>query len=136
MSFEPTRGDVYCCNNELHCTQCNNCNQTMSVGLKCRTRQEMLCPQCPTIMSPNTMISNSPQRCDSEYRTFFYVHTYSENPTHYSIHQYFRHSQHSVGAHRWCSVVTAISDSCCTSKYLCCFEIEEQAKVHLPSTVQ
>ncbi len=32
MSFEPTRGDVYCCNTELHCTQCN---QTMSVGLNC-----------------------------------------------------------------------------------------------------
>ncbi|XP_064397187.1 neurotrypsin-like isoform X2 [Halichondria panicea] len=36
MSFEPTKGDVYCCNNELHCTQCN---QIMSAGLKCRTHK-------------------------------------------------------------------------------------------------
>ncbi len=27
-------------------------------------------------------------------------------------------------------------DSCCTSKHVCCFKNEEQAKVHLPSTVQ
>ncbi len=35
MNFEPTGKDVYCCNNELHCTQCN---QTMSVGLNCSSR--------------------------------------------------------------------------------------------------
>ncbi len=39
MSSELTR-DVYCCNTELNCTQCNDCNQTIGVGLKCRTHQE------------------------------------------------------------------------------------------------
>ncbi len=72
MSFELTRGDVYCCNNELHCTQCNNCNQTMSVGLlKCRTYQETLSRQSFTTMSPTT---NNPQTVDGECQ-------YSVNPT-------------------------------------------------------
>ncbi len=67
MSSEPTRGNVYCCNTELHCTQCNNCNQTMSVGLlKCRTYQEtttVLSRQAFTTMSPTT---NNPQTVDGE----------------------------------------------------------------------
>ncbi|XP_064397168.1 neurotrypsin-like isoform X2 [Halichondria panicea] len=65
-SFEPTGGDVYCCNTELHCTQCNNCNQTMSVALlKCRTYQEttdseMFSSQYSTTMPPTTMIPITP----------------------------------------------------------------------------
>ncbi len=73
MSFELTRGDVYCCNNELHCTQCN---QTMSIGLlDCRTYQEtttVLSRQVfTTTMSPAT---NNPQTVDGECQ-------YSANPT-------------------------------------------------------
>ncbi len=66
MSFELTRENVYCCNNELHCTQCNNCNQTMSVGLlKCHTHQEttdseMFSSQYSTTMPPTTMIPITP----------------------------------------------------------------------------
>ncbi len=75
MSSELTRGDVYCCNNELHCTQCNNCNQTMSVGLKYRTYQETTTvvsrQYFTTIMSPTT---NNPQTVDGECQ-------YSANPT-------------------------------------------------------
>ena len=68
MSFEPTRGDMYCCNTEL---QCNNCNHTMSVGLlKCHTYQET--------MSPTT---NNPQTVDGECQ-------YSANPT-VTFHVFF-----------------------------------------------
>ena len=53
---------MYCCNIELHCTQCNNCHLTMSVALlKCRTYQEtttILSSQPFTTMSPTT---NNPQ---------------------------------------------------------------------------
>ncbi len=51
MRFELTRGDVYCCNTELNCTQCNDSNPTVS--LKCCTYQqkitEVFSSQCPTV---------------------------------------------------------------------------------------
>ena len=57
---------MYCCNNELHCNQCNNCNQIMSVALlKCHTHQEttdseMFSSQYSTTMPPTTMIPITP----------------------------------------------------------------------------
>ncbi len=83
MSSKLTGGDVYCCNNELHCNQCNNCNQTMSVGLiKCRTCQAtttILSRQAfTTTMSPTT---NNPQTVDGECQ-------YSANPT-VTFHVFF-----------------------------------------------
>ncbi len=80
MSSEQTRGDVYCCNNELHCTRCN---QTMSVELlKCRTYQEtttVLSKQAfTTTMLPTT---NNPQTVDGECQ-------YSANPT-VTFHVFF-----------------------------------------------
>ena len=77
MSFELTRGDVYCCNNELNCTQCN---QTMSIGLlDCRTYQETTSRQVfTTTMSPTT---NNPQTVDGECQ-------YSANPT-VTFHVFF-----------------------------------------------
>ena len=49
MSFELTRGDVYCCNNELNCT---HCNLTVSVGLSCSSQYSTTMP--PTTMMPVT----------------------------------------------------------------------------------
>ncbi len=54
MNFELTRGDMYCCNTEL---QCNNCNQTMSSGLKCGTQTtEMLNSECQYLLYSKSLI--------------------------------------------------------------------------------